>query len=67
MIDRDRVAGRGYYRGLCFKINVRAAGALQEVGDGGFTDWSARLTASNKERLLISGVGIDRLATFIRD
>ncbi len=67
VIDRERVAGRGYYRDLCFKINVRAAGELQEVGDGGFTDWSARLTASNKERLLISGVGIDRLATFIRD
>ncbi len=33
-----------------------------EVGDGGFTDWAARLTASNKERLLISGVGIDRVA-----
>ena len=67
MIDRDRGAGRGYYRGLCFKINVRAAGALQEVGDGGFTDWGARLAASNKERLLISGIGIDRLAMSMRD
>jgi hypothetical protein len=62
VIDNGREAGRGYYRELYFKINVWAGGEWAEVGDGGFTDWSARLTASNKERLLISGVGIDRVA-----
>jgi len=60
--DRQRQSGRGYYRDLCFKLNVRAGRAWAEVGDGGFTDWTARLTASAKERLLISGVGIDRVA-----
>jgi hypothetical protein len=74
VLDRERQAGRGYYRDLCFKINVRAGGGsaggrteLAEVGDGGFTDWGARLTASNKERLLICGVGIDRLVAFRPD
>ena len=67
VLDRERVAGRGYYRDLCFKIYVRAGGELEEVGDGGFTDWGARLAASNKERLLISGIGIDRLAMSMRD
>ncbi len=67
VLDRERVAGRGYYRDLCYKVNLRAGrqaggGELVEIGDGGFTDWAARLAASNKERLLISGVGIDRLA-----
>jgi hypothetical protein len=62
VFDRDREAGRGYYRELCFKINVYAAGEWAEVGDGGFTDWTAQLAASGKERLLISGVGIDRVA-----
>lgn len=61
LVDNDREAGRGYYRELCFKINVRAGAEWAEIGDGGFTDWIARLTASNKERLLISGVGIDRV------
>jgi hypothetical protein len=76
VLDRERQAGRGYYRDLCFKLNVAAfesagadggppgkqpAAAWAEVGDGGFTDWTARLTASAKERLLISGVGIDRV------
>jgi hypothetical protein len=62
VLDRDREAGRGYYRELCFKINVRAGGEWAEVGDGGFTDWTALLAASGKERLLITGVGIDRVA-----
>jgi hypothetical protein len=74
VLDRDRQAGRGYYRHLCFKLNVAVSeraengaadrppgAAWAEVGDGGFTDWTARLTASAKERLLISGVGIDRV------
>ncbi len=61
VLDRDRDSGRGYYRELCFKINVAGGGGWAEVGDGGFTDWTARLTASAKERLLISGVGIDRV------
>jgi hypothetical protein len=61
-VDRDRGSGRGYYRALCFKINVvSGADGWAEVGDGGFTDWTARLTASGKERLLISGIGIDRV------
>jgi hypothetical protein len=62
VMDRDREAGRGYYRELCYKINVLAGGQWAEVGDGGFTDWTAKLTASGKERLLISGVGVDRIA-----
>jgi hypothetical protein len=65
IIDNDRQSGRGYYRDLCFKLNVEVEGHWQEVGDGGFTDWAARLTASNKERLLISGLGIDRIAAFM--
>jgi hypothetical protein len=62
VLDAGREAGRGYYRELCFKINVQAAEAWAEVGDGGFTDWAARLMASDKERLVISGLGIDRMA-----
>lgn len=74
VVDRQRQAGRGYYRDLCFKLNVAAGDSAgsgrsgkqpradwAEVGDGGFTDWTARLTASAKERLLISGIGIDRV------
>jgi hypothetical protein len=60
--DRERQAGRGYYRDLCFKVSAYADGEPREVGDGGFTDWTARLTANQKERLLILGLSTDRLA-----
>ena len=63
--DPQRQSGRGYYRDLCYKINVRSGGQWQEVGDGGFTGWAAQLTASSKDRLLISGLGIDRLAAML--
>jgi hypothetical protein len=62
--DRGREAGRGYYRDLCFKVNAWLRGEVAEVGDGGFTDWTARLIANQKERLLISGLATERLASF---
>jgi hypothetical protein len=58
VLDPDRESGRGYYAGLCFKVH---AGDDGEVGDGGFTHWTARLLGNGKERLLISGYGVDRL------
>ncbi|WP_157547927.1 hypothetical protein [Nonomuraea candida] len=54
----EREEGRGYYGGLCFKVYGKGL----EVGDGGFVDWTARLLGNRKERLLISALGIDRLA-----
>jgi hypothetical protein len=39
-----------------------AAAVTAEIGDGGFTDWTARLMANQKERLLISGLSTDRMA-----
>lgn len=53
---------RGYYTGLCFKIFATFGGTRIEVADGGFTDWTQRLLGNRKERLLISGYGLDRIA-----
>jgi len=60
--DHDRVGGRGYYRDLCFKVNALVDDGPAEIGDGGFTDWTATLLANAKERMLISGYGTERLA-----
>ncbi len=60
--DPDRATGRGYYRDLCFKLHVETEAGPLEVGDGGFTDWTQRLLGSGKERLMTSGLGLDRLA-----
>ena len=57
--DPTRESGRGYYSGLCFKVYA----GEWELGDGGFTDWTARLLGNRKERLLISGYGVDRLVS----
>jgi len=63
--DRTRTAGRGYYRDICFKVNALLDEGPAEIGDGGFTDWTARLLANQKERLLISGYGLDRLGALL--
>ena len=60
--DDDRCAGRNYYTEVCFAVNaLHADGSRSNVSDGGFTDWTARLLADAKERLLISGLGSERL------
>jgi hypothetical protein len=61
--DPDRVSGRGYYTGVCFKIHAGGGpGQMREVGDGGFVQWTQHLLGNRKERLLISGIGLDLLA-----
>jgi len=58
----DREAGRAYYDRFCFKAYAIADGEPFEVADGGLVDWTQRLVPSRKERLMISGLGVERLA-----
>ena len=61
-LDPDREAGRGYYVGACFHVYAtNAAGTEFELIDGGFTTWTQQMLSNTKERLLISGLGIERL------
>jgi hypothetical protein len=60
--DPQRQSGRGYYTGLCFKLFATVGGEPFEVGDGGLVDWTQRLLGNRKERLTISGIGVDRLS-----
>ncbi|WP_319458524.1 hypothetical protein [Micromonospora sp. RTP1Z1] len=57
--ERDR--GRGYYAGAALRLTLHD-GTL-EVGDGGLTDWTARLTGDAKERCLVSCLATERLVT----
>jgi hypothetical protein len=60
--DDDRRAGRNYYTEVCFAVDaVHADGSRSNLSDGGFTEWTARLLTDAKERLLISGLGSERL------
>ena len=60
--DPDRPDGRAYYTSACFHVFASDAGGQEyQVGDGGFTTWTQRLLSNAKERLLISGLGTERL------
>ncbi|MGW0215315.1 hypothetical protein ACWDXH_13075 [Micromonospora chokoriensis] len=58
--EPERTRGRGYYTGCALRISL-LDGDL-EIGDGGLTDWTARLTGDAKERCLISCLATERLA-----
>jgi hypothetical protein len=61
-MDDERQAGRAYYDQACFAIDADQTGEEPlNVVDGGLTDWTARLLSDRKERLLISGLGSERL------
>ncbi|MBK7859358.1 MAG: hypothetical protein IPJ65_12195 [Archangiaceae bacterium] len=64
-LDPERKSGRGYYLSVCFKLCVQdAQGVELEVGDGGDVGWTQKLLSNAKERLVISAIGQERLATF---
>jgi hypothetical protein len=63
-LDPDRETGRGYYVGACFHIYAtNVAGTEFELIDGGFTTWTQQVLSNSKERLLISGLGTERLCS----
>jgi hypothetical protein len=59
--------GAPYYAGLRFKILARTPTGPYEIGDGGLTDWTARLRADAKERCLISCVATERWLGLVPD
>ncbi len=62
IFDRQRTSGRGYYLDLCFHIHARAASDdWLELTDGGSVDWTQKLLSNSKERLVISGIGSERV------
>jgi hypothetical protein len=66
-LDSNRATGRGYYVGACFHIYAtNAAGVEFELVDGGFTSWTQQLLGNRKERLLISGLGVERFCAEFR-
>ena len=57
-VDPTRQRARGYYRAGAIRIEANGT----EIGDGGFTDWTAQLMADRKERCFISCISTERLA-----
>lgn len=61
----ERTAARGYYPTVCFKLNAVFDSDEIEIGDGGMVDWTQLLVESRKERLMISGLSLERLAAVV--
>jgi hypothetical protein len=62
--DPEREQGVGYYSGAMLNVTAfTPSGDTLDLGDGGETDWTARLLQNRKERLFTSGIGLDRLLT----
>jgi hypothetical protein len=66
--DQARRGGSSYYDGVGFQIHGRdREGHDFLLVDGGFTTWTQQLLSNRKERLLISGLGTERLAACFKD
>jgi hypothetical protein len=61
-IDEQRTSGRGYYLDLCFHIYATVTSDQRwELVDGGVVNWTQKYLSNAKERLVISGIGSERL------
>lgn len=57
----DQPVERGYYTGVQWKLFLLRDDREWEIADGGLVDWTQQLLENRKERLLISGVGLEWL------
>jgi hypothetical protein len=47
----------------CHDLDVIHSGEEIEVAGGGLVEWTQSLVGGNKERLMISGLSLERVAT----
>ena len=60
--DNQRSRAKGYYTDFAFLVQVlRESGDKLELIDGGSVNWTQQLLSNAKERLVISGLGTERL------
>ncbi len=58
LYDLGRIAGIGYYNGLCFKITAtNKNGSEFPLVDGGVSDWVSKLLHNRKISCVTSGIG----------
>lgn len=58
----DPAEPHNYYPQLQFKIFLRRTGQELDLADGGLVDWTQQLLNNRKQRLMISGLGLELLA-----
>jgi hypothetical protein len=64
LLDPQRTRAAGYYENVAFLIHGTApTGDEVELADGGSVNWTQQLLSNAKERLVISGIGSERVCT----
>jgi hypothetical protein len=66
-VDPERSSGRGYYSGFVFQIYAQTEHEELFLVDGGEVNWTQKLLGNAKERLVISGLGSERVVMLARD
>jgi hypothetical protein len=54
IVKENRIPGRVF-------LGIEINGGEAEIADGGFVDWTQQLLENGKERMLISGFGLELL------
>lgn len=57
----DPAGPHNYYPHLQFKIFLQRAGQELDLADGGLVDWTQKLLNNRKQRLMVSGLGLELL------
>jgi len=65
VVDPDRTRARSYYTDYAIEVTARFGDVELEVGDGGLVDWSQKLLANGKERMMTSGLSVERIAMVV--
>jgi hypothetical protein len=60
-LQPNRTRAAQYYTGLLMEVLIPTPGSALSIADGGMTDWTQRLLSDRKERLFVSGIGIELL------
>jgi hypothetical protein len=61
IVREEEPVDNAYYKGVQFKLYLHTSERVWEIADGGFVDWTQQLLGNRKERLLISGFGLEWL------
>jgi hypothetical protein len=56
-----------YYDELQFKYYIKYKDEYLDVADGGFVNWTQKLLSNRKQRLLISGAGLELIVKIEKD
>lgn len=55
-----------YYETIQFKYFIKHKGEYLDVADGGFVNWTQKLLSNKKQRLLISGAGLELIIKIVQ-